>query len=499
VSNDRRGSPKQGRQRLAAISAQVNTKFGAHVALPLDQAAVARVRRLPFGILELDWRCGGGIPMNRIVRIWGKPSSLKSTTCLRLVRSGQHYCRHCKLPIVVNALSGEMDCACPKPRWTMADAEQFNVLSEATYESSFAIMSGVLPTGAVKDSNEFAALTAVGENGKKVNIEFVSTDRCEPFRCLYIDSEGTTDEAWARANGVDTSLLMLMGGNWAEQVLDMTEDIILTNEVDLVILDSLDMLAPGDTLTKALSQTPRIAGKAGVMTRAMQKWTSAINAGGLLNRYTPTIVIVAQVRAHDIGKPWASIKPSGGWAVGHGISLDVRLEPHKYEYKGSTALFGTFGCTIAKSKVGGFPKSKGKFRFWLRPGKGKMVGDTEDIQIVIDYGIEYKFITKISSGYVINSDNKTIDTSLILKTQKALHQYLIDNVSVYLDLRGRVLTHLIGEDVSITLPSEKIDKEELIAEKKKKMITVKEVHEAKAAKKPKKESLDDMFFDSLNL
>ena len=497
MSLNQRGSPKKGRERLAAISAQMNTKFGAHIALPLNQAAVARVIKLPFGILELDWLTGGGVPLNRITRIWGKPSSLKSTTCLRLVRNGQHFCRHCKLPIVINPNNGDMDCACPKPRWTLADLTQFNVLSEANYEDSFKLLAGELPANAERGGVGQAFLPIVGSNGKKTKIEFVTTDRCEPFRCLYIDSESSIDEAWARANGVDTSLLMLMGGNWAEQVLDMTEDIILTNEVDLVIIDSLDMLTPGDTLVKALSQTPRIAGKANIMARAMQKWTSAINAGGLLNRYAPTIVIVAQVRAHDIGKPWASIKPSGGWAVGHGISLDVKLEPHKYEYKGSSALFGTFGCNIAKSKVGGFPRSKGKFRFWLRPGKGRLVGDTEDIEIVLEHAINQKLITKVKNKYKLESKFITDTQHTLLSTQKAVKKYLSDNLSVYLDLRNRVLSYLIGEDISITLPSEKIDAEEQKTVKKKKMKTVKEVKEARKKQVKSKTSLDDEILSCL--
>jgi len=489
--HDQKGSPTKGRKRLAEISASVNTKFGSHVTLPLSKAAVARVLRLPFGILELDWRTAGGVPMNRISRIWGKPSSLKSTTCLRVVRTGQHYCRHCKLPIVLNPETGDMDCACPKPRWTMMDPTQFNALSEFDYESSFNLLAGQLPQKAKKKTGGFAVMAGKNDAGKKVNIEFMHTDRCEPFRCLYIDTEGSIDEAWAKANGVDTDLLLLMGGNWAEQVLDLTEDIILMNEVDLVILDSLDMLTPGDTLEKALSQTPKVAGKANVMTRAMQKWTSAINAGGLLNRYTPTIVIVAQVRAKDIGKPWASLSPSGGWAVGHGISLDVKLEPKKYEYKGASALFGNFGCRIAKSKVGGFPRSSGIFRFWLRPGKGKLVGDTEDVEMVMEHGLEHGFIVK-AKGYLLQSEFLSEGVGHF-KTQKALRQFLNENVSVYLDLRNRVLSHLIGEDITITLPSEKIAAEDEKAMKKKKMKTVAEVKAERKAKKKKKSLNEELF------
>lgn len=490
---DHKGSPEKGRERLDKISESINAKFGTHVTLPLKKAAITRVLRLPFGILEIDWRVNGGIPINRTTRIWGKPSSLKSTACLRLIRNAQHFCRHCKLPVVTDPNTNRRNCACPDPRWTLMDPGQFGMLSKTHYGGSFDIQYGRLPKGSTKKGSGFAVLSAKNDAGKKAHIEFRHTDRCEPFRCLLIDTERSTDEDWAVANGVDTELLLLMGGNWAEQVLDLTEEVILTNEVDLVVLDSLDMLTPGDTLQKAISQTKRIADKARIMTETMQKWMSASSAGGLLNRYAPTIVIVAQVRAKDIGKPWASLKPSGGWAVGHGISLDVKLEPHKYEYKGSSALFGTFGCMIAKSKVGGFPRSSGKFRFWLRPGKGRLVGDTEDLEIVMEHAETMGLIVKTAQMYKLESEFIANSGHIYIKTKKAMKQFLEEHVSVYLDLRNRVLSHLIGEDISITLPSEKIAAEEKKTAKKKTMLTVEQAKAKKATKKgPEDTNLDDL-------
>jgi RecA/RadA recombinase len=493
--HDLKGSPELGRKRIEEISAAVNARFGSHVALPLNKVSTARVLRLPFGIFELDWRSGGGLPLNRISRIWGRPSSLKTTTGLRLIRNAQHYCRHCKLPIVKDPETGRMDCACPKPRWTMSDPSQFNLIATNKYQSSFDVQYGKLPEGSKKKEGGLAVLALEDEKGKKTNIEFTHTNRCEPFRCLLIDTEGTTDEAWVRANGVDPALLLLVGGNWAEQVLDLTEEFILSNEFDLVVMDSLDMLTPGDTIQKALTQTPRMADKANIMTRAMQKWTSAINTGGLLNRYSPTIVIVCQVRSRDIGKPWASLGPSGGWAVGHGISLDVKMTPKKYEYKEGSALFGKFEFKIAKSKVGGFPQSTGVFRFWLRPGKGRLVGDTEDLETVLEAGEAHDFLKKEGSKWVLESAFVK-DGKLLFKSKGAMTTFLNENVSVYMDIRNRILSYLIGEDITITLPSEKLSLEEEKDAKRKTMKTVDEVHAERAEKKKgKTKSLDEEILD----
>jgi len=502
MGTDLKGSPTQGRAQLEKISAAINVKMGSHVVLPLNSAYVAKVLRLPFGVFELDWRCGGGLPLNRLSRIWGKPSSLKSTTCLRLIRNAQHFCRHCKTPLVLDPKTGSLNCACPNPRWTLTDASQFNLLVSADYDASMNLIYGKLPDKAETKDDESAAMYIPGDKGKKTCIEFSTSDRCEPFRCLLIDTEGSTDEAWAQANGVDTSLLLLMGGNWAEQVLDLSEELLMTNELDLVILDSLDMLTPGDTLQKALTQTPKMADKAGILTRAMQKWMSAMYSGGLLSRYAPTLVTVAQVRVHDIGKPWASLAPSGGWAVGHGVALDIKLEPKKYEYKGDSALFGNFDFKVAKSKVGGFPRSKGAFRYWLRPGKGKLVGDTEDMDVVIEYATDFDFIQKQKTNWVLQSQYLNGGQE-IFKTNKAMVKFLNDNISVYMELRGRTLNKLIGDDIPIEMPSIKIDKEESVKTKKKLMKTVAQVKAERDKKSGKKKSgkglnnlLDHLHYDT---
>lgn len=477
------GSPDKGRKRLEELASSVNRKWKTHMALPLHLAAKARILRLPFGVFELDWRTKGGAPINRLVRIWGKPSSLKSTSMLKVVRNAQGFCRHCKLPIVINPINNKKDCSCPNPRWTLSDPEQFQILTD---EDALAIPHGILPANAKRTKDGVAVQTIVNSNGSKDEIPFVQTDRCEPFRCLYIDTEGTIDEAWARANGVDTKLLMLIGANWAEQVLDLTEELIGTNEFDLVVLDSLDMLTPGDTLEKAISQTKKVANKAGIMTEAIQKWTAAINSGGLLNRYTPTIFIVCQVRAKDIGKPWARLAPSGGWAIEHGVSLDIKLEPKKYEYKGDQALFGNFGFQVAKSKVGGFPRSSGEFRYWLRAGKGRLIGDTEDMETVVEYAQKYTSIRKIAGNKWVLTSNFLPNNKMHFSTKGKMFDFLKDNQTIYQDVRYQVMSYLIGEDVTITLPSKKLKAEDEAKEFQRRLKAL------KAKKSKKLKILDDV-------
>jgi chemotaxis protein CheY-P-specific phosphatase CheC len=109
-----------------------------------------------------------------------------------------------------------------------------------------------------------------------------------------------------------------------------------------------------------------------------------------------------------------------------------------------------------------------------------MVGDTEDLEMVIDEALKHEFLIKEKNKYVIKSE--FLADEVVCKTKKALKAFLNENVSVYMDLRNRVLSYLIGEDVTITLPSEKLEQEEKLSSKKKKMKTVKEVREERKRK-----------------
>ncbi len=453
------GTPDRGRGRIEEIAASINAKYGTHTALPLEVAAMADVIRLPTGVFEIDWKTRGGFPWGRAVRLYGPKSTLKTTLCLRLTSQAQGCCRHCKAPIVTNPETGVKDCRCPKPRFTMADAEQFSLLE---HNPSIQIMYGVLPDG-VQIPKKGDPFLIVKDGKKKEKIVFTETYRNEPCRCIFIESEHTIDKRWARKNRVDTRLVQLVNGKWAEQVLDTAEDLILTQEFDLIIIDSLTMLTPEDELRKSHRENPKIADQAGLVTRACKKWTSAMAEGGLMNRYAPMIVGTEQVRTKGLGYGQrAFVGAAGGKAIEHVVSLEIQMKAKGYEFEGDVAKYGNFEFKVTKTKIGGSPHVEGAFRFWLKPTGNRPVGDTEDKKIVVKHARELGLIDD-SKGYMLASD--FVEGGVVeCRTLKVLDDFLVEHPSVYADLRARVLTTLIqkdeNEDVEIvTAPEEEPEEE----------------------------------------
>lgn len=441
------GSPDKGRDRVREVSEVINRRYGTHTALPLNVAAVADVERLPFGVLDMDWKTRGGLVIGRVNRLWGKKSTLKTTLCLRAVAQAQRYCRHCKAPIVEEPTTGRKNCRCPDPRYTMADPGQFALL---TQEQTIQIRYGMLPAPATMKKPWIETTVEKKVKGKtkksKVKVLFEECDRNEPWRCIFIDSERTIDKKWAQNNGVDTSLVALVGGKWAEMVLDTTEELILTREFDLIVIDSLAMLTPEDEISKSHRENPKVAGQASVMTRAVKKWLSAMSEEGLMNRYAPTMVCTDQVRIKGIGfGQHARLAPAASNAVDHTLSLDIGMRAKGYEFRGDVAEYGTFEYTVDKNKAGGSPGVSGSFRFWLKPTRGRAVGDVEDAKVVIDQARGLGHVESGKSKYTLISEYLE-DGSETFKTLKALTAFLENNPTVYADLRARVLSALIQKD-----------------------------------------------------
>lgn len=466
------GSADRGRSRLHQLADQIGRSFGRSTALPLSSAPVARVMRMPFGILLLDWYTKGGMVLHRINRLVGPKSTLKSTLCLRAVRSAQHHCRHCKFPMVVNPETGDVDCRCPNPRFWLHDEDDYSWLPS---EAAIGLSYGKLPEGSVVKNVRGIGRVPVlkcdppphayysAATGKKLQkkpkareIPFVETYRNEPMRCIYLDSEHTIDEAWARANGVDTSLVLLIGGKWAEQSFDTIEDAVMTREFDLIVIDSTSVLEPKKELEKSYNDNAKVAARATIMSRFVRRHLAYAFEEGLTARYSPTVLTTSQVTTKGInsrhGHTW--LDTTDGNAMNHAVSLDIHMREKGYTLTPDKreAVHGDFEFTVKKNKAGGSPGVSNIIRFWMKETEKHPVGDSDDLDTVMSYA------RKPDIGLIVEGTGpaKLTLRSPYLSEERSrfarvgdCEQFLRDNPTVYADLRERVLSKLMSAGVAL--------------------------------------------------
>lgn len=472
--HDLAGSPEQGRARIHALGAEIGRLWGTHTAMPMSVAPVVNIMRMPIGILEFDFRTGGGLIIGRNNRLKGKKDTLKSTLCLRALRAAQRTCRHCKWRIAKDPETGRLNCHCPPVRYWVANEEDYAWLPQ---EAAIRLFHGLLPEGSeFRDPRNSLEPFFVcpppphlagkkGPGGKVYKprpIDFKPMSRCEPMRCVYVDTERTIDAVWALKNGVDPSLVLLIGAKWAEQCLEAVERTVLTREFDFAVVDSTSMMETREMLEERKAGdrgTP--AGKQRLMGDFIKRIIAAQAEEGLAGRYSPTLLTTSHLTQKGIGgygkHPY--LGATDGNIAEHGMAMDILMKADRFIFdkEKQKAIYGQFTFTIDKNHCGGMgsTKTSGAIKFWLIDTPDHPVGDSNDLETVLSYARAFgePYVSEgrgasaklVLHSPMIEGGRKPFSTIAKCKT------YLTENDGIYDDLRARVLLKLIEDRAQLTV------------------------------------------------
>ena len=487
---DQGGSPKLGHQRTQQISEKIGRSWGKTTAMPFELATSTEIKFLPWGLLMPDWLTRG-LPIGYMTRIWGPSDAFKTTLCMRMVRQAQNFCRHCKTPLVRHPACGCkkegkncdikegnercVDCRCPTPRWWLLNPDDFGWLPT---DVALKLSKGILPEGTklVKADHpelgkcnlpalecappQIAHFKADGRTKVKKapqpkQVIFTPAMRCEPWRIAYLETENKISQEWAVRNGVDLESVLLIGESWGEKSLEITEKAVKEREFDLIIIDSISMLESEVNLQKSYDERVVVASHANMIQRFVKRHIAACFEEGLTARYKPTVLMTSQARMGGIGgyKSHPHLIPTGGNALKHGIILDIRMKAAGYQYDPTQtfAIRGDFEFKVIKNQAGGSPGVIGTVKFWVNEQDGPDghgVGDSDDLDTVLNYA------RGIGKGYAVDGTGKAKVTlysdfiqggSIGFPTIGMCKNFLRDHLTVYDDLRTRVLDRLRGQ------------------------------------------------------
>lgn len=370
---------------------------------------------------------------------------------------------------VVNGDTPEpcVDCECPKPRWWLADDSDYPWLPT---DAAMDLFYGRVPSGAVwkamrdhgtADAPKVPVLSCPpppnDPKGKPRDVVLAPMVRCEPMRCIYVDSEGTITDTWAEENGVDLDLVLVVGNRWGEECLHTIEEAVLMREFDFLVIDSTSVLEPMDELKKDIHDKPKIAAKAVMMGRWINRHLTAMFEEGLAGRYRPTVLCTSQVTMKGIGggsRPWAG--PTDGNHFEHALSLDLKMEESGYTFDKADeyAIRGKFSFTIKKDKVGGGIGATGEINFYVKAVDGHPVGDSDDLATVMGHA------RTLGTGFIESGSGKRL---LVLRSRYLpggeaefsrvgdCEEFLRCNATIYDDLRARVMRQLMASDARLEL------------------------------------------------
>jgi recombination protein RecA len=218
----------------------------------------------------------------------------------------------------------------------------------------------------------------------------------------FIDAEGTLDLSWAERQGVKLDRLLLSTPEYAEQALDLGEQLLRTGECDLLAIDSLAFLVPLKEIEESVEkELPGVQARA--VGKGIRKFTATLNERGADTDRRPTILFTNQVR-HKVGVMFGSpeTKPAG-FAPGFAASVEVRLKPGKYkmdeeEKQGARPLYVDLGFKVDKCKVA-VPMVEGVFRLMLQDTETKKLGDIYDEMAIVAEAQKIGMITGAGASW----------------------------------------------------------------------------------------------------
>jgi recombination protein RecA len=137
--------------------------------------------------------------------------------------------------------------------------------------------------------------------------------------CAYVDAEHAMDPVYARAIGVDIDQLLISQPDTGEQALEITDMLVRSGALDIVVIDSVAALTPRAEIEGEMGDS-HVGLQARLMSQALRKLTGSLNK-------TNTIAIFINQLREKIGVMFGSPETTpGGRALKFysSVRLDIR-------------------------------------------------------------------------------------------------------------------------------------------------------------------------------
>jgi len=205
----------------------------------------------------------------------------------------------------------------------------------------------------------------------------------------FIDAEHALDPAYAKKLGVNTDDLLISQPDTGEQALEITDMLVRSGGVDIVVVDSVAALTPKAEIEGEMGAS-HMGLQARLMSQALRKLTSNI-------KRTNTMVIFINQLRMKIGVMFGNPETTtGGNALKFYASVRLDIRRIGAIKKGDEVLGNETRVKVLKNKVAP-PFKKAEFQILYNQGISR---ESE----VIDLGVELGFVEKAGAWYSVDGE-----------------------------------------------------------------------------------------------
>ena len=252
------------------------------------------------------------------------------------------------------------------------------------------------------------ALHAVAEAQKKGGI------------CAFIDAEHAMDPEYAKRLGVKLDELLISQPDTGEQALEITESLVRSGKLDVIVIDSVAALTPKDEIEGEMGAM-HIGKQARLMSQALRKLTA------IVAKSKTVVIFINQIRM-QIGVMFGNPETTpGGKALKFYTSVRLDIRRIAQIKKGEEVMGGRVRVKVVKNKVAA-PFKVTEFDLLYNEGiskEGEILALGEKFDLIQKSGTSYAYgEEKLGRGYDASrtflKENPKISNEVLRKIREKL-------------------------------------------------------------------------------
>jgi recombination protein RecA len=232
----------------------------------------------------------------------------------------------------------------------------------------------------------------------------------------FIDAEHALDPAYAKRIGVDVENLLLSQPDNGEQALEITETLVRSNAVDLIVVDSVAALVPRAEIEGEMGDA-HMGLQARLMSQALRKLT------GVISRSHTTVIFINQIRM-KIGVMFGNPETTtGGNALKFYASVRMDIRRISQIKQGDAVIGNRTRVKVVKNKIAP-PFREAEFDIMYNQGISR-AGD------ILDLAANRGIVEKAGAWF-------SYDGNKIAQGREAAKNYLMENPKVMEEIAKKV-------------------------------------------------------------
>ncbi|MFC5863464.1 recombinase RecA [Acidicapsa dinghuensis] len=301
-----------------------------------------------------------------------------------------------------------------------------SVISTGSISFDAALGVGGVPRGRVIE------IFGPESSGKTtITLQIIAEAQRNGGLAAFVDAEHALDPVYAKKLGVDTDNLLISQPDYGEQALEITEALVRSGAIDVLVVDSVAALVPKAELDGEMGDS-HVGLQARLMSQALRKLT------GTVSKSRTCLIFINQIR-EKIGVMFGNPETTtGGRALKFYSSVRVDIRRIAAVKEGDTVVGSRTKVKIVKNKVAA-PFREAEFDILYGEGISRE-GD------VLDLAVQHNIVEKSGAWY-------SYDGERIGQGRENVRNFLKEHADIFAKLDAQVRQKLnIGVQTKAEVP-----------------------------------------------